>query len=172
LGQLILMRLSTSNVSRVNWQLKKGKRVACPAWRGGFTLLEVIVAMSIGLIVIGVAVLSITGVQDENQLRRLATDVEGQVRSALFEAMSSQRPVRLALDGASATIKTVGDGDEAEVDAGAGEGDSGSVTLDPLYLAAANDLASGDLEVKWPIDAHSPALFRGAVCAHLIMPRR
>jgi prepilin-type N-terminal cleavage/methylation domain-containing protein len=93
------MRLSTSNLSRVNWQLKKGKRVACPAWRGGFTLLEVIVAMSIGLIVIGVAVLSITGVQDENQLRRLATDVEGQVRSALFEAMSSQRPVRLALDG-------------------------------------------------------------------------
>jgi len=80
--------------------------------------------------------------------------------------------VRLALDGGSATIKTVGDGDEAEVDAGAGEGDSGSVTLDPLYLAAANDLASGDLEVKWPIDAHSPVLFRGAVCAHLIMPRR
>jgi prepilin-type N-terminal cleavage/methylation domain-containing protein len=64
-----------------------------------FTLLEVIVAMSIGLIVLGVSVLSISGVQDENRLRRQATDIEGTVREALFEAVSTQRPVRLALDG-------------------------------------------------------------------------
>jgi hypothetical protein len=61
--------------------------------------LEVIVAMSIGLIVLGVSVLSIAGVQDDNQLRRVATDIEGTVREALFEAVSSQRAVRLALDG-------------------------------------------------------------------------
>ena len=64
-----------------------------------FTLLEVIVAMSIGLIVLGVSVLSISGVQDDNRLRRVATDIEGTVREALFEAVSTQRPVRLALDG-------------------------------------------------------------------------
>jgi prepilin-type N-terminal cleavage/methylation domain-containing protein len=64
-----------------------------------FTLLEVIVAMSIGLIVLGVSVLSISGVQDDNRLRRVATDIEGTVREALFEALSTQRPVRLALDG-------------------------------------------------------------------------
>jgi len=64
-----------------------------------FTLLEVIVAMSIGLIVLGVSVLSISGVQDENRLRRQATDIEETVREALFEAVSTQRPVRLALDG-------------------------------------------------------------------------
>ena len=33
-----------------------------------FTLLEVSVAMSIGLIVLGVSVLSISGVQDENRI--------------------------------------------------------------------------------------------------------
>ena len=53
-----------------------------------FTLLEVIVAMSIGLIVLGVSVLSISGVQDDNRLRRVATDIEGTVREALFEAVS------------------------------------------------------------------------------------
>lgn len=55
--------------------------------------------MSIGLVVLGVAVLGISGVQDENRLRRLATDIETTAREALFEAVSSQRPVRLALDG-------------------------------------------------------------------------
>ena len=55
--------------------------------------------MSIGLIVLGVSVLSISGVQDENRLRRQATDIEETVREALFEAVSTQRPVRLALDG-------------------------------------------------------------------------
>ena len=67
--------------------------------RRGFTLLEVIVAMSIGMAVIGVAVLSLSGVQDENRLRRMATEIEGTVRSALAEAVFTQRPVRLALDG-------------------------------------------------------------------------
>lgn len=74
---------------------RAGQRLAPRA----FTLLEVIVAMSIGLIVLGVSVLSISGVQDENRLRRMATDIESTVREALFEAVSSQRPVRLALDG-------------------------------------------------------------------------
>ena len=79
----------TLNVGRA------GQRLAPRA----FTLLEVIVAMSIGLIVLGVSVLSISGVQDENRLRRQATDIEGTVREALFEAVTTQRPVRLALDG-------------------------------------------------------------------------
>ena len=65
-----------------------------------FTLLEVIVAMSIGLIVLGVSVLSISGVQDDNRLRRVATDIEGTVREALFEAVSTQRPVDWVVRGA------------------------------------------------------------------------
>lgn len=64
-----------------------------------FTLLEVIIAMSIGVVILGVAVLGISGVQDEYRLRRLAADIETTAREALFDAVSSQRPVRLALDG-------------------------------------------------------------------------
>ncbi len=64
-----------------------------------FTLLEVIIAMSIGVVILGVSVLGISGVQDENRLRRTATDIETTARAALFDAVSNQRPVRLALDG-------------------------------------------------------------------------
>lgn len=67
-----------------------------------FTLLEVIIAMSIGVVILGVAVLGISGVQDENRLRRVATDLETTAREALFEAVSTQRPIRLALDGSLA----------------------------------------------------------------------
>ena len=65
----------------------------------GFTLLEVCIAMTIGLVVLGVAVLGLTSVQDENELRSAASGIESTVRDALFEAMSTQRPVRLALNG-------------------------------------------------------------------------
>lgn len=78
-----------------------GPGVRLAPFRGGsgFTVLEVVIAMSIGLIVMGVAVLGISGVQEESELRRVATDIEETVRGALFEAMTTQRPVRLALDG-------------------------------------------------------------------------
>ena len=55
--------------------------------------------MSIGVVILGVSVLGISGVQDENRLRRVATDIETTAREALFEAVSTQRPIRLALDG-------------------------------------------------------------------------
>lgn len=65
----------------------------------GFTLLEVIIAMSIGLVVIGVAVMGVSSVRDDQTLRRIASEVETSVRDALFEAVATQRPIRLALDG-------------------------------------------------------------------------
>ncbi len=93
------MRVMTISTGREMRREVAGKLEACPTLRRGFTLLEVVIAMSIGLVVLGVAVLGIAGVQDENRLRRLATDIEGTAREALFEAVSTQRPVRLALDG-------------------------------------------------------------------------
>lgn len=80
--------------------------------------------------------------------------------------------VRFSVDGGSATLKTIGSGDEAEVGAGGADGESGAVTLDPLYLAAANDLAAQDLRIAWPVNETSPVMFRGDVCAHLVMPKR
>ncbi|MCB1224690.1 MAG: prepilin-type N-terminal cleavage/methylation domain-containing protein [Verrucomicrobiales bacterium] len=65
----------------------------------GFTLLEVTIALSIGLALLGVAVLALTSVQDENQLRQVATDIEVAAQEALLDAVAQRRPVQLALDG-------------------------------------------------------------------------
>lgn len=63
----------------------------------GFTLVEVIVAMSIAMLLVGVASLSLTAVNDENQLRRAAADIEMTARDSLLKAVSSYRPVQLDL---------------------------------------------------------------------------
>ncbi|WP_395744266.1 Tfp pilus assembly protein FimT/FimU [Prosthecobacter sp.] len=65
--------------------------------RAGFTLIEVIMAMSIILLVIGVAVLSISGVRAEDKLRRAAAMIETTARQNLLEALNSQRIVRMEL---------------------------------------------------------------------------
>ena len=61
----------------------------------GFTLVEVIVALSLAMLLIGVAALSITAVNDENQLRREASQIEITARDSLMKAVSGYRPVQL-----------------------------------------------------------------------------
>ena len=65
--------------------------------RAAFTLIEVIMAMTIILLVIGVAVLSISGVRDEDKLRRAASVIETTARQNLLQALNSQQPVRMEL---------------------------------------------------------------------------
>ena len=65
----------------------------------GFTLLEVIISMTIGLLLIGVATLGIAGIQGEARLKDQSADIEATVRSALLDAISKHQPVQLALDG-------------------------------------------------------------------------
>jgi type II secretory pathway pseudopilin PulG len=65
----------------------------------GFTILEVCIAMTIGLLLIGVATLGITGVQDQARLKDRAADIESTVRGALLDAISKHQSVQLALDG-------------------------------------------------------------------------
>ncbi len=61
--------------------------------RRGFTLLEVCVAMTIGMLIIGVATLGISSIQDEQSLRRLASGIETAVRESLQQAVTSHRNV-------------------------------------------------------------------------------
>jgi len=68
--------------------------------RGGFTLVEVIVALSIAMLLIGVASLSITGVAAENELRRTASEIEITTRDSLLKAISQYGPVQLELASA------------------------------------------------------------------------
>lgn len=62
----------------------------------GFTLLEVCIAMTIGMLILGVAVLGVTGVQDEQKLRESAALIESTARNSLLQAISEHRPVQLS----------------------------------------------------------------------------
>ena len=53
--------------------------------------------MSIAMLLVGVASLSITAVNDENQLRRAAADIEMTARDTLLKAVSGYRPIQLDL---------------------------------------------------------------------------
>ena len=69
--------------------------------RAAFTLIEVIMAMTIILLVIGVAVLSISGVRDEDKLRRAASVIETTARQNLLQALNSQQTVRMELSASA-----------------------------------------------------------------------
>lgn len=73
----------------------------------GFTLLEIIVAMALTLMVIGIAALSISGVRAEDKLRRAAAVIETTARQNLMQALNSQQIVRMDL-----TAGAFGAGDE------------------------------------------------------------
>lgn len=65
--------------------------------RSAFTLIELILAMTITILVIGVATLSISGVRDEDRLRRAAAVIETSARENLLRALNTQQTVRLQL---------------------------------------------------------------------------
>ncbi|MBB5033247.1 pilus assembly FimT family protein [Prosthecobacter vanneervenii] len=73
----------------------------------GFTLLEIIVAMALTLLIIGIAAVSISGVRAEDQLRRAAAVIETTARQNLMQALNSQQTVRMDL-----TSGAFGAGDE------------------------------------------------------------
>ena len=83
----------------------------------GFTLVEVCVAMAIGLLVLGVATLGISGVRAEHELQRTAAQVETLVRQTLRDALVTQRPLWLGLygDGLS-SLSDVADKEEVFLD--------------------------------------------------------
>jgi type II secretory pathway pseudopilin PulG len=64
-----------------------------------FTILEVCIAMTIGLLLIGVATLAISSVQAEARLKDAAAEIEGTVREALLDAIATHTSVQLELGG-------------------------------------------------------------------------
>jgi type II secretory pathway pseudopilin PulG len=64
-----------------------------------FTLLEVCIAMTIGILILGVAVMSVTGLQGEQQLKEVASSIESTARNSLLKAIAEHRPIQLALAG-------------------------------------------------------------------------
>jgi type II secretory pathway pseudopilin PulG len=70
----------------------------------GFTLLEIIVAMSLLILVIGIAVMSISGVHDEDRLRRAAAVIETSARQYLLQALKTQQTVRIELSAGAFSV--------------------------------------------------------------------
>ena len=54
--------------------------------------------MTIGLLIIGVATLGISGIQDEHRLRRMASGIESTVRESLQQAVTEHRNVFIELN--------------------------------------------------------------------------
>ena len=75
-----------------------------------FTLLEVCIAMGIGALMIGIAVMGVSGVREEHQLRKTASGIEMQVRQSLLEAISKQRSVRIALGSGTTDAQSLNAG--------------------------------------------------------------
>lgn len=63
----------------------------------GFTLLEIIVAMSLTLLIIAIAIPSISGAIAEDKLRRAAAVIETTARQNLLQALNTQQTVRMQL---------------------------------------------------------------------------
>ncbi|NNE92281.1 MAG: type II secretion system protein [Verrucomicrobiales bacterium] len=62
-----------------------------PARSAGFSLLEIIVALAVAMLILGGAVLTITPVNDEHQIRRTGGKIETTARKALIEAGTENR---------------------------------------------------------------------------------
>ena len=67
--------------------------------RAAFTLIEVCIAMTIAMLILGVAVLGISGVQDEQKLRESASMIESTARDSLLKAVAEHRPVQIDIAG-------------------------------------------------------------------------
>jgi prepilin-type N-terminal cleavage/methylation domain-containing protein len=63
----------------------------------GFTLLEICIAMAIGSLLIGVAVMGISSVNDENALQRQASRIELTARESMIKAVMDQHPIRVEI---------------------------------------------------------------------------
>lgn len=115
-------------MTKLKASVKRGgplKRATSPQWpfvirhssfvsSSGFTLIEVCVAMAIGLIILGVAVMGMSGVQSEAQLKKMAARVETTARESLLKAVMNQRAVQVDLNGGLAAegklqVKRYGD---------------------------------------------------------------
>ncbi|MCW0219850.1 MAG: prepilin-type N-terminal cleavage/methylation domain-containing protein [Prosthecobacter sp.] len=64
----------------------------------GFTLVEVCVAMAIGLLILGVAVMGMSGVRSEAVLKKMAARIETEARESLLQAVMEQRTVQVNLN--------------------------------------------------------------------------
>ncbi len=77
-----------------------------------FTLIEVCIAMAVAMLILSVAVLSVTGLQDEQRLKETAAQIEASARESLLKAVAGHRTVQMpiaSLGGGSVEVKRYGE---------------------------------------------------------------
>ena len=123
------------------------------AWRG-FTVLEMIVVMTIVGIVAGLSVPRIARISTQNKVQRAANALETEVQQAFAIAGRNRRPIKFLWDNASVQVRVtdrVGTTIYRKTGLGAGSfGFAGSdVTVYPTVLTVfPNGLASDTLYMK------------------------
>lgn len=116
-----------------------------------FTLVEICIAMTIGMLILGVAVLGITGVQEEQKLRESAAMIESTARDSLLKAIAEHRPVQLSLAGGitgaegSVEIKRYGEREYRKPDRAEVWEFSPTGVCEPLHLRITS--ATGTIEL-------------------------
>ncbi len=80
---------------------RAGQGIRHSAAGGGFTLLEMLAVLGLLTLILGISVISISGVQDEDRLRRAASQIETTARESLLSALKSQELVILPLTAGS-----------------------------------------------------------------------
>ena len=94
--------------------MKLARHSALRVLHSGFTLLEVIIAISVAMIVIGISALSITGMKDEHRLHQMASLLETTAREALMRAVADCRVVRVGISPDGITAPTASASDSGE----------------------------------------------------------
>jgi prepilin-type N-terminal cleavage/methylation domain-containing protein len=81
----------------LNLDLSRGRAVPQGVWNGpaGFTIIELMVAVMVGLMMLGLAVPSMRGVLEEQRLREKLASFEEVVRRSAALASKSKKEVRL-----------------------------------------------------------------------------
>lgn len=94
---------------RHTWLQPARARVAARCAPAAFTLLEVCVALAIASLVLGVAVLGISGVNEEHALRRMASLIESTAREGLVAAVTQRREVHLRIEQNAIALPEAGE---------------------------------------------------------------
>lgn len=72
-----------------------------PLPRSGFTLLEILVVLGLLMMLFGVSIISISGIKEEDRLRRAVALIETTARQNLLQAVKEQKTVTLPLAAGS-----------------------------------------------------------------------
>lgn len=93
------MKLTTSSFKTCGIRALRHSAFRIP--RSAFTLVEILAVLAVITLMLGISIISISGVKEEDRLRRAVAVIEVSARENLLMAVKDQRPVRMSLAAGS-----------------------------------------------------------------------